>query len=117
MVRGNAAGRCRGADTGTAADVPLKETAMSNSFVKNAATRDDEARIFSILQNLDRSLAEPTWPVGQVVELTGLSRARVRYLSEKGVFVRSSGGLTCQSVYQYFSSRLSRLARERKSFL
>ena len=76
----------------------------------------ENERLFSILNRLSEWSLNPTLTVAQTIELTSLSRARVRQLIERGSFCRggSSGDLLFLSILQHFSSRAESLKSEGK---
>ena len=70
----------------------------------------EKQRVAAIVQRLRDWLDMPTLPLPKVVELTGLSRARIVQLAENGAFERQNGEIVFASVLQHFANRVSKLS-------
>jgi hypothetical protein len=80
------------------------------------ANRDAEKkRVAGIVERLRAWSDKPTLPLSKIVELTGLSRARIIYLIERGVFEQKDGEMVFASVQQHFANRVSQLCQTSKS--
>ena len=79
---------------------------------------EDEIRLRDICQRLEAWSKEPWLSIGQVQELIGLSRVRVRQQMDSGRFVEIVGNgsrrVLVGSVLTYYKSKVARLSSVRK---
>ena len=95
---------------GTASQAGTALVANVNPSAGNANADAEKQRVAGIVERLQEWLDAPTLPLPKIVELTGLSRARIVQLAESGAFERKNGEIVFASVQQHFANRASKLS-------
>lgn len=79
---------------------------------------NDQIRLRGICGRLEAWSKQPVLSIGQIQELTGLSRVRIRQQMDCGRFVEIVGNgsrrLLVDSVLIYYKNRVAKLSSERK---
>src|ERR1035441_6175629 len=89
--------------------------AKPNPWAGSANGDAEKQRVAGIVQRLRTWSEMPTLPLSKIVELTGLSRARIVQLVELGTLQRKSSEIIFASVLQHFANRVSKLSAAGKS--
>ena len=89
--------------------------AKPNPWAGSANGDAEKQRVAGIVLRLRAWSEMPTLPLSKIVELTGLSRARIVQLVELGTFQRKSSEIIFASVLQHFANRVSKLSAAGKS--